>query len=108
MRQLFILRLFFLRCILRYANHYEFTSSTGCDGTMGKYCIDWFHWSSKCKIKSILVFIPQAFDNNDKTDQKRIYVKRLFSGGDHSFAHVTSNNGESYDCRTLEYVSRLI
>lgn len=52
------------------------------------------------------IFFPnvQAFDITDKTDQKRMYVKRLFSGGDHSFAFATPNNSESYDDRAVEYV----
>lgn len=50
----------------------------------------------------------QAFDNTGKTDQMKMYVKRLFSGGDHSFAFATPNNSESgYDDRAFEYVSFL-
>lgn len=52
-----------------------------------------------------LFFYAQAFDNSDKTDHKKMYVKRLFSGGDHSFAFATSNNSESYDDRVVEYVA---
>lgn len=55
----------------------------------------------------LLFFHAQAFDNSDKTDQKRMYVKRLFSGGDHSFAFATPNSSESYDDRAVEYVAFL-
>lgn len=44
----------------------------------------------------------QAFD--DKTEQEGIFVKRIFSGGDRSFAYTSSDNTNRYDCRIFEYV----
>lgn len=61
--------------------------------------------TSKRVYNLLFFFNTQAFDITDKTDQKRMYVKRLFSGGDHSFAFATPNNSESYDDRAVEYVS---
>lgn len=52
----------------------------------------------------MLVIGPWAFDKDDKTEQENIFVKRIFSGGDRSFAYTSSDNTNSYDSRILEYV----
>lgn len=51
-------------------------------------------------VKSFL----QAFDKDNKTEQENVFIKRIFSGGDRSFAFTTPNNSDSYDSRTVEYV----
>lgn len=47
--------------------------------------------------------ILQAFDKNDKTEHDNMCVKRIFSGGDRSFAYTTSDTNDRYDCRIIEY-----
>lgn len=53
-----------------------------------------------------LVFGPwDNIDKSDKTEEKNIFVKQIFSGGDRSFAYTTTdNNQSSYDARNFEYV----
>ncbi|XP_055315048.1 probable E3 ubiquitin-protein ligase HERC4 isoform X2 [Sitodiplosis mosellana] len=48
----------------------------------------------------IVVIGPWAFD--DKTERESSFVKRIFSGGDRSFAFTSSDNTNSYDSRILE------
>lgn len=52
-----------------------------------------------------LVIGPWAFGKDDNTEQENMFVKRIFSGGDRSFAYTTtdSNNNTSYDARIFEY-----
>lgn len=52
-----------------------------------------------------LVIGPWAFGKDDNPEQENMFVKRIFAGGDRSFAYTTtdSNNNTSYDARIFEY-----